>query len=257
MLLLALSLLAFGTTDIVGGRPTVGGRPIARFWTARGLLGVVAGVVSVAAVAACSGYQWVSVVAIARAAVSALLVWSAMGAPSVVGRKRLASISLAWVLSILLVSLAISSVAAPIGGPLADWYHGLEFGFAAEIPVGQFVLGCAAFVFALATGNRLVVDALALTDVTTTESHSPLKGGRFLGPMERIIVGAVIVAGDPAAAAIVIAAKGFLRFPEIRGEAGKGTDVSGPDENTEYFLIGTFSSLIIAAGLAVLVSASG
>jgi hypothetical protein len=84
--------------------------------------------------------------------------------------------------------------------------------------------------------------------------------------MERVIIGAVILAGDPATAAIVIAAKGLLRFPEIgRGfgpdaedrEEGDDGGRLGPDENTEYFLIGTTSSLLLAGVLALCVSGAG
>jgi hypothetical protein len=46
------------------------------------------------------------------------------------------------------------------------------------------------------------------------------------------------------------AAKGLLRFREIGG-ASK----SNVDEVTEYFLIGTFTSTVLAAAVAVLVLA--
>jgi hypothetical protein len=80
--------------------------------------------------------------------------------------------------------------------------------------------------------------------------------------MERIVIGAVILAGDPAAAAIVITAKGLLRFPEInRGSKDERQCSQGekkrmsPDENTEYFLIGTIASLLLATLLTAVISA--
>jgi hypothetical protein len=36
--------------------------------------------------------------------------------------------------------------------------------------------------------------------------------------MERLIVAAAVVAGDPAGAGFVVAAKGLLRFPEVNRE---------------------------------------
>jgi hypothetical protein len=72
----------------------------------------------------------------------------------------------------------------------------------------------------------------------------------------------VILAGDPAAAAIVITAKGLLRFPEInRGskderQRSQGEKRMSPDENTEYFLIGTIASLLLATLLTAVISAS-
>lgn len=265
MLFLAIALLAFGLADLVGGRREEEDEVVGRFWTTRRLGGVVAGAVAATLLAGLSGYRWTAVAAIFAATLVALLVWMGLWASKKETRKKVARISLLWLLGTLAVAVAVSSLAAPIHGPLADWYGKLRLDFVEEVTVGQFVLAGGAFLFALATSNRIVIDALALTDVETTEVQSPLKGGRFLGPMERLIVGAVIVAGDPAAAAIVIAAKGLLRFPEITrkrsdGESTGDDDVNtkpppGPDENTEYFLIGTFSSLIVAAVLAILVSA--
>jgi hypothetical protein len=73
-----------------------------------------------------------------------------------------------------------------------------------------------------------------------------------LGPLERLIVFAILLAGDPAAAAFVITGKGLLRFPEIRTEARH----PGPDSVTEYFLIGAFVSLLVASMMAVVVLAA-
>lgn len=86
------------------------------------------------------------------------------------------------------------------------------------------------------------------------ESESSLRGGRVLGPMERLMVAAAVIAGGLAGAGFVVAAKGLLRFREIRGD-----DLRKPgiDEVTEYFLIGTFTSILIAAVLGLLVLASG
>jgi hypothetical protein len=84
------------------------------------------------------------------------------------------------------------------------------------------------------------------------KNESDVPGGRVLGPLERLIVFAIVLAGDPAAAAIVVTGKGLLRFPEIR----RDSEQPGPDARTEYFLIGTFASLVIAALLAVVVLAA-
>jgi hypothetical protein len=115
------------------------------------------------------------------------------------------------------------------------------------------VLGLSAVVFMTASGNRIVRLVLDAAGVSRRTSESALKGGRLLGPLERLIVFAIVLAGDPAAAAIVVTGKGLLRFPEIRTEARQ----PGPDSVTEYFLIGTFVSLLIASLLAVLVLAAG
>ncbi len=69
--------------------------------------------------------------------------------------------------------------------------------------------------------------------------------------MERLFIGAMVVSGNLVAAAALVAAKGLLRLPEIRD-----SPKDGDDQVTEYFLIGTFSSLLIAGTLGALVSAS-
>lgn len=103
----------------------------------------------------------------------------------------------------------------------------------------------------LGTANRIVRYALNATGVSLAQGEGTLRGGRMLGPVERIFVAASIVSGSLAGAGFVVAAKGLLRFREI-GEAGQPK----VDEVTEYFLIGTFISVLVAAATAVLVLAA-
>jgi hypothetical protein len=80
-----------------------------------------------------------------------------------------------------------------------------------------------------------------------------LKGGRMLGPMERVLILALGLAGEVTAAAVVGGAKGLLRFPELH----RGTK-EGPSDLTEYFLIGTLASWLVAlAGVGLVVWGSG
>lgn len=81
----------------------------------------------------------------------------------------------------------------------------------------------------------------------------------MLGPMERWIVIAMILAGQPAGVAIVFAAKGLLRFPTLSsGDVAETQTESemawSSADYSEYFLVGTFASLIVAglSGAAVL-----
>lgn len=71
-----------------------------------------------------------------------------------------------------------------------------------------------------------------------------LTGGRWIGKLERFAVTLSIIAGFPAAIAVIVAIKGLGRFPEIR----RSSDAS------EKFVIGTLTSLLVSAvmgGLAV------
>jgi hypothetical protein len=110
-----------------------------------------------------------------------------------------------------------------------------------------FVVG-AVFV-QLSTANvvvRLVLDSVG---VPATTNEKQLKGGRLLGPMERLFIVGLGVAGQFTAAAVVVAAKGILRFPELqRSVADSEVGPDGPSDVTEYFLIGSFASWLIALG---------
>jgi hypothetical protein len=105
----------------------------------------------------------------------------------------------------------------------------------------------------LATANvavRMVLDAVG---VPASTNEKTLKGGRMLGPMERVLILALGLAGEVTAAAVVGGAKGLLRFPELH----RGTK-EGPSDLTEYFLIGTLASWLVAlAGVGLVVWGSG
>jgi hypothetical protein len=49
-------------------------------------------------------------------------------------------------------------------------------------------------------------------------------------------------------ASAVVAAKSIIRFPEINAQKARGNGNIGIDDITEYFLVGSFASWIIALG---------
>lgn len=241
MILLAAGLLAFAVTDLVRWQPT-------KVSPWRGLGAIVVGTGSVTALAALSDSPFCSPLLASGVTAVGLMVWVGLDYVEIKPGW-----GIAYVLVVLLALFACSGSADEIGGPLEEWYRDLDFGFARVVSVERFTLAVTATLFLLATTNRivrLVLDA-ALPD--WKQGETALKGGRVLGPLERVIIGAIVLAGDPAAAAIVIAAKGLLRFPEIK----EREDMPGPDAITEYFLIGTLTSLLIAATLAILVAGAG
>ncbi|QCB98318.1 hypothetical protein E5206_16510 [Arthrobacter sp. PAMC25564] len=69
-----------------------------------------------------------------------------------------------------------------------------------------------------------------------------LRGGAIIGVLERLAVCFAILAGQPVAIAYVVAIKGLGRFAEL-----KATPVAA-----ERFIIGTFTSMLWAAGIAAL-----
>ena len=75
-----------------------------------------------------------------------------------------------------------------------------------------------------------------------------LRGGAWIGAMERVAIFATLVAGWPEGLAVVLAVKGLGRYPELRAaEDGVRTGAA------ERFIIGTFSSVLWACGCAGIV----
>jgi hypothetical protein len=73
-----------------------------------------------------------------------------------------------------------------------------------------------------------------------------LRGGAWIGALERTAIYAAIVVGWPEGMAVVLAVKSLARYPEL--QAGKKSAAA------ERFIIGTFVSTLFAcacAGLAV------
>jgi len=79
--------------------------------------------------------------------------------------------------------------------------------------------------------------AAAAADSTVT-----LKGGRMIGPIERLLLAGFSLAGAFPVVAALIAAKGIVRFPEIRRET--------TGYQAEYFLIGSLVSWAMAFAAA-------
>ena len=77
------------------------------------------------------------------------------------------------------------------------------------------------------------------------EEVTALRGGRWIGPLERLLIIVLAGAGAEVAIAAVVAAKGVIRFPEI------SQDSTG--EKAEEFLIGSVSSWILAALVSMLI----
>lgn len=81
---------------------------------------------------------------------------------------------------------------------------------------------------------------------------SVLRGGAWIGYLERTAAAATLLAGFPGGLALVLAVKGVGRYPELRDAAGAATDpASGPASDApEEFIIGSLVSLLWAAAAA-------
>lgn len=72
-------------------------------------------------------------------------------------------------------------------------------------------------------------------------ARAALRGGTWIGILERVAITACLLAAYPGGIAVVVAVKGLGRYPELR----EHPDVS------ERFVIGTFASMLWATGIGL------
>ena len=156
--------------------------------------------------------------------------------------------------------VATAGFASAPGGPLGRWLDWADLPFLSGGSVAHLLLVTGLGVANLATANvivRLVLVSVGAmrpsashTGPAPAQPSEKLKGGRLLGPMERVFILGLGLAGQITAASIVIAAKGLIRFPELQSAKDATTSVKGDgiDEVTEYFLVGSFVSWLVALG---------
>ncbi len=158
-----------------------------------------------------------------------------------------------------LLGIALSPFNDQTSGVLGDWLAETPWGLLHGMDSGSALLLLGVFLVQLSTGNVIVRLVLAATGtINPARSHGrdseepPLKGGRLLGPMERVFIVGMALAGQLTAASIVVAAKGLLRYPELQAARDPADRGPGIHALTEYFLLGTFLSWMVALGSLVL-----
>lgn len=168
-------------------------------------------------------------------------------------------------------SLAAGGLAGTSGGWLETWLADSPVPVLAGLTPDRALLLLGLVLLQLSTGNVLVRLVLAATHTVNPRAGGRghdlapqrLKGGRLLGPLERLFILGLGLAGQVTAAGIVIAAKGLIRFPELQAErdharssdARRDAPVSvGIHEVTEYFLVGSFVSWTLALASLVLLA---
>ncbi len=111
--------------------------------------------------------------------------------------------------------------------------------------------GVAVLAAVLAVAGGGIVTSQVFTFVEDPErvrqAGAVLRGGAWIGALERLGVYVALVAGWAPGVAIVLAVKGLGRYPELRNQDDTGV--------AERFIIGTFTSVLWAvacAGVAVL-----
>ncbi|MGB9377329.1 MAG: hypothetical protein WCB04_07430 [Mycobacteriales bacterium] len=242
MTVVALWLLAVGVADLV------------RWSTERaGRMRTVAGLATAAALtlvlSILLGFTFWATLAWTVVVAAGVALWL-FTSDRALSRTRRTGWSLAVMTGYLLGLLATSGLAPEASGPLHEWYVGLQIPALRALPLEKFLLSLAALIFLQSTANRVTRLILVAAGTPAEQGESTLRGGRIIGPMERTLIFALAATGQLTAAAAVIAAKGVLRFPEIR--SATENEHSGIASVTEYFLIGTLASWLQAFALTLL-----
>ena len=158
--------------------------------------------------------------------------------------------------------MVLSGLGCQVGGTVARWSTWVALPFN-DFPPTRLLMIVGVVLAQFATGNRLVRLVLAsvgaVRPVGEPQPSDRLKGGRLLGPMERLLILSLGVGGQVAAASAVVAAKGIIRVPELNTQKSSTDNATGVgiDEVTEYFLVGSFASWLLALGSIALVLAAG
>ena len=228
MILLALLLATLGAADLM--------RPENRASTrVEGIVGAVVGgavLVLLASGLAIGSAAW----AVVPVGLVLLVAWILLTPVGIVQTDRPWPVAGLAVAS--LVALAVPQPGVNRGW-LVRWYDGLDVRSLADVSVEQFVFGAACVVFLIETANIIVRLMLIGTGPSVIATEKTLKGGRILGPIERVFILAMALGGHYGALSAVVAAKGILRFPEISRDTAGGS-------RAEYVLVGSFVSWALA-----------
>lgn len=124
-----------------------------------------------------------------------------------------------------------------------------------DSPAAEALLVALGGAVAVAGGGPLTALVFDLVDRREPPAESldlaghVLRGGAWIGALERAAIYATLVAGWPEGLAVVLALKGLGRYPELRAaEDGVRTGAA------ERFIIGTFTSVLWACAAAGVVA---
>lgn len=177
------------------------------------------------------------------AIVAASLAWLAL-TPAGWGGRRTGLWPVVGLAAAVVAVLALGDAIPRADGWLTRWYAGLGLGALEDVTFERFAVAAGYVVFLVTSANIIVRTALAGAHVPVADTERRLKGGRVLGPIERVFIFATAVSGELVALAAIVAAKGIVRFPELqRDDRGN---------KAEYVLVGSFVSWAVALVLVPL-----
>lgn len=167
--------------------------------------------------------------------------------------------------SLLLLACVLGAAVTGWWADRRDWSRSIALGLVGGLGVTALVAALAAGPGSPGTGQVVAVVVLStasavlgggpmttavfgLVDRGETPDHSVrqagdvLRGGAWIGALERAAIHVALLAGWPEGLAITLAIKGLGRYPELRHQEHPGI--------AERFLIGTFVSVLWAAACA-------
>ena len=150
--------------------------------------------------------------------------------------------------SLLLLAVALCVVASqPLGSRAAKMSAVVGVVVLLTVPANRVVADILAVARHSTQGNGEVAAGCVPSQESgkQDEMESSMRGGRWIGPLERILILLLASVEASAAIAAIVAAKGVIRFPEI------SQDKAG--QKAEEFLIGSFVSWILAVLGAVII----
>lgn len=207
---LAVWLGAVALGDLVAAP---GGHPRSR---ARILAGAVSAVLVAGLLAAGVGFAAPGLAAllVVVAVSSGLWLWVRSAATWSARRGTTGAVAAAGVFLAMVATAGLWP--APPGGLVAAWQDGLPFERLAAADTDRLLAAGAVAVALTATGNALVRLGLTGLDPASMGGEQRVKGGRLIGPVERLFIFGFVLTGQATAAALVISAKTLLRFPQLR-----------------------------------------
>ena len=212
----------------------------------RAAVGCVLGWLAALAVGASSAAAWSnlwpSFIAVALGLVAWLALKTSAVQSSAAKPDRTAAVAVA-VLAIATVSVIALSDSGATFQPVSSVLAGADLPARLTADPRGMVILCGVLVWLTSSANALVRMLLKAAHSNVETGEANLRGGRLIGALERLLVFGMALAGEPGAGAIVITAKGLLRFPELR----RGVNDADAHQVSEYLLLGSLASL--AAGL--------
>ena len=157
------------------------------------------------------------------------------------GRDQLEPLIRLACASLLLLAVALCVVASqPLGSRAAKMSAVVGVVVLLTVPANRVVADILAVARHSTQGNGEVAAGCVPSQESGRQDElgSSMRGGRWIGPLERILILLLASVEAPAAIAAIVAAKGVIRFPEI------SQDRAG--QKAEEFLIGSFASWILA-----------